>query len=58
MISRKVMLLGEIGVGKSSLARRLVEGVFDATYIPTIGVDVHRYALPEPIDGETVRLIL
>ena len=58
MISRKVMLLGEIGVGKSSLVRRLVDGVFDPTYIPTIGVDVHRYTLPEAVGGEQVRLII
>lgn len=58
MISRKVMLLGEIGVGKSSLARRLVDDVFEATYIPTIGVDVHRYTLPKPVDGELIRLII
>jgi GTPase SAR1 family protein len=29
MTARKIMLLGEIGVGKSSLARRLVFDRFD-----------------------------
>ena len=43
MIARKVMLLGEIGVGKSSLARRLVFDKFEVSYKPTIGVDVYRY---------------
>jgi Ras-related protein Rab-5C len=41
--SYKVMLLGEIGVGKSSLARRLVFDRFEGVYKPTIGVEVSRY---------------
>lgn len=40
MISAKVMLLGDIGVGKSSLARRFVFGRFETDYKTTIGVDV------------------
>ena len=36
----KVMLLGDIGVGKSSLARRLVFDRFETDYKSTIGVDV------------------
>ena len=36
----KVMLLGDIGVGKSSLARRLVFDRFESDYKSTIGVDV------------------
>ncbi len=38
--SAKVMLLGDIGVGKSSLAKRLIFGKFDADYKTTIGVDI------------------
>lgn len=41
--AHKVMLLGEIGVGKSSLARRLVFDRFSKDYKPTIGVEVYRY---------------
>lgn len=44
MAARKVMLLGEIGVGKTSLIRRLVLDSFEAAYKPTIGVDLYRYA--------------
>ena len=47
MTARKVMLLGEIGVGKSSLARRLVFDKFEFDYKPTIGVDIYRYEVPE-----------
>ncbi len=46
MSARKVMLLGEIGVGKSSLARRLVFDKFEFDYKPTIGVDIYRYDVP------------
>lgn len=46
MTARKVMLLGDIGVGKSSLAQRLVFDRFEGTYKPTIGVDIYRYEVP------------
>lgn len=46
MTAKKLMLLGEIGVGKSSLARRLVFDKFEFDYKPTIGVDVYRYDVP------------
>ncbi len=46
MSARKIMLLGEIGVGKSSIARRLVFDRHEASYSPTIGVDVFRYEVP------------
>ncbi len=45
MIARKVLILGEIGVGKTSLVRRLVLDEFTADYIPTMGVDIYRYAV-------------
>ena len=58
MIARKVMLLGEIGVGKSSLARRLVFDKFDFDYKPTIGVDVYRYEVPDSASRPRMSLIL
>ena len=42
MISRKIMLLGEIGVGKTSLIRRLVHGRFETEYKSTFGVELYR----------------
>lgn len=45
--AQKIMLLGQIGVGKSSLAQRLVFNRFETTYKPTIGVDVYRYDASE-----------
>ena len=43
MTARKIMLLDEIGVGKSSIARRLVFDRFEGGYKPTIDVDVYSY---------------
>lgn len=51
MTPRKIMLLGEIGVGKSSIARRLVFNRFDPDYKPTLGVDVYSYEI-KPGSGE------
>lgn len=39
---RKVCLLGAAGVGKTSLVRRFVEGMFSDAYLSTIGVKVDR----------------
>ncbi len=58
MISKKVMLLGEIGVGKSSLARRLVLNKFEFDYKPTLGVDIYRYEVPKGSDREEMALII
>lgn len=58
MTARKVMLLGEIGVGKSSTVQRLVFDRFDFDYKPTIGVDVYRYDLPEVPGRERSSLIV
>ena len=58
MIARKVMLLGEIGVGKSSLARRLVFDKFEVSYKPTIGVDVYRYEVQPNTTRAGISLIV
>lgn len=48
------MLLGDIGVGKTSLVRRLIFNSFDHEYKATIGVDVYtRDALIETAGGES-----
>ncbi len=58
MTARKIMLLGEIGVGKSSLARRLVFDRFDFDYKPTIGVDVYRYEVAASETRPAMSLII
>lgn len=48
--TKKICLLGDFSVGKTSLARRFVENRFDESYISTIGVRVSRkiITLPPP----------
>ncbi|MGE0698587.1 MAG: Rab family GTPase [Hyphomicrobiaceae bacterium] len=43
MTAKKVLLLGEIGVGKTSLVRRLVHDELPSDYRATMGVDLYRY---------------
>lgn len=56
MLTAKVMLLGDTGVGKSSLAKRLVFDRFDADYKTTLGVNVVTHDVT--VEGEPVRLVL
>ena len=42
VIQKKVCLLGDFAVGKTSLVRQFVEGRFDDKYLSTIGVKVSR----------------
>jgi small GTP-binding protein len=60
MISRKIMLLGEIGVGKTSLIRRLVQGQFDTEYKSTLGVELYRVPITRagPAGNEAIELIV
>ena len=58
MTSRKIMLLGDIGVGKSSIVQRLVFDRFNMVYKPTIGVDVYRYEVPASPGREAMSLIV
>ncbi|MHA2365954.1 MAG: Rab family GTPase [Candidatus Hodarchaeales archaeon] len=40
MLEAKIVMLGDGGVGKTSLVRRWAKDVFDNRYIATIGVDI------------------
>lgn len=53
-LQKKICLLGDFAVGKTSLVRRFVEGRFDEKYLSTIGVKVDRKVLhlPSPHLGE------
>lgn len=42
---KKVCLIGDFAVGKTSLIRRFVEGIFDEKYLTTVGVVVSRKSL-------------
>ncbi len=56
--SRKVCLLGDFAVGKTSLVRRFVHNLFDDKYISTIGVKVSRKTVAVPRKGEIVEVTL
>ncbi len=59
-LQKKVCMLGKFGVGKTSLTRRFVEGVFDESYLSTIGVRVSQKMLPpvETAPGQLQQLTL
>jgi small GTP-binding protein len=45
MISKKICLIGDFGVGKTSLVRRYIESCFSDTYLSTVGVKIARKTL-------------
>jgi len=55
-VKRKVNLLGETGVGKTSLVLRFVKNVFGEDYLKTIGTNI--YTKKVPFLGSDVKLVL
>jgi small GTP-binding protein len=55
-IQKKICLLGDFGVGKTSLVQRFVEGRFDDKYLSTVGVKISRKILKRPY-GEMNMLV-
>ncbi len=45
MIRKKILLIGDFNVGKTSLIRRYVDNAFDDAYLTTIGVKISKKAL-------------
>lgn len=59
IFSVKVMLLGDMGVGKTSILYRLVHNRFDGQYKTTLGVEILSYDIPsEHETNEPMRLVL
>ncbi len=56
--SKKVCLLGDFAVGKTSLVRRFVYDLFDDKYLSTIGVKVSRKVIVLPRQNDIVELTL
>lgn len=56
-VKRKVCLVGDPGVGKTSLVRRFVLDRYDDSYIQTIGAKVSRKDVTVP-GGDRVRLLI
>jgi small GTP-binding protein len=42
MLKKKICMVGQFGVGKTSLVRRFVDSIFDERYLTTIGVKIDR----------------
>ncbi len=58
MLTAKVMLLGEMGVGKTSIMYRLVHDRFEGQYKTTLGVEILSYDVPPANGREPMRLVL
>lgn len=56
MIQKKVCLLGASGVGKTSLVRRYVEGIFSDKYLTSIGVKIDKKRVE--LNGTQAQLML
>lgn len=56
MISKKIILTGSFGVGKTSLFNRFINNKFDEKYMTTIGVKVNKKSVN--IEGKEVALLL
>ncbi len=56
MIAKKVLLVGNFGVGKTSLIRRFVLNEFSEDYISTIGVRVSTKIID--LDNEKIKLLI
>lgn len=56
MVSKKVILIGKFGVGKSSLVRRFVFQKFSEDYITTIGVKIDKKVID--INGVEMNMLI
>jgi len=56
-VSKKIVLIGHFGVGKTSLIRRFVENTFSEDYKVTIGVHISKKTIDIP-DEESISLII
>ena len=55
---RKILLLGDGGVGKTSLVRQFVEGKFSDEYIATIGANIKKKELSYPDRNMQLDLVI
>lgn len=58
--SKKICMLGDPGVGKTSLVRRFVLGEFSDAYRATLGVNIYKYIHESagPDGTETINLVI
>lgn len=53
VITKKICLIGDFAVGKTSLIRRYVEGQFSDKYLSTVGVKISRKSLETARPGSS-----
>ena len=53
-VGKKICMLGDFGVGKTSLVRRYVHNEFSPDYQTTLGVNIYKYTDEVPTDGGAV----
>ena len=58
IISRKICLIGDFSVGKTSLVRRFVEGNFSDKYLTTVGVKISRKPVTIDSNSQQVNLLV
>lgn len=56
MIKKKVCLIGAYAVGKTSLVRRFVSGIFSENYLSTVGVKIDQRTVT--VNEQEVRLMI
>ncbi len=56
-LSKKVVLLGHFGVGKTSLFRRFIDDAFSEDYKVTLGVQIQKKEIQTP-EGNTLSMII
>lgn len=56
-VRRKVCLLGDVGVGKTSLVTRFVHGGYSPEYLTTVGVKIDT-RLMQPSRGKPIKLVI
>ncbi|HFS82669.1 MAG TPA: GTP-binding protein [Epsilonproteobacteria bacterium] len=56
MIRKKILLIGDFAVGKTSLIRRYVDNAFDDNYLTTIGVKISKKNVA--VEDDSVELLI
>jgi small GTP-binding protein len=54
IISKKICLIGDFGVGKTSLIRRFVDRQFSDRYLSTVGVKISRKMVELPGENDAI----
>ncbi|MEM7087336.1 MAG: Rab family GTPase [Bacteroidota bacterium] len=56
-ITKKVVILGQFGVGKTSISRRYLLDIFEKDYMPTLGVQIKKKVIELP-SGNLLSMII